>query len=131
MDENFKNALEELKSVRRELEWIHEDLRYELFDFHEDLEALQQEHQELQDDDEENLFKYLPFHPDEDQEVRQGLEERRQALLERHGQLQMHNKALEELQDWNEGIIRYLSQNLQHELEELDEELQELKQADD
>jgi chromosome segregation ATPase len=108
MDENFENALEELKSVRRELEWIHEDLRYELFDFHEDLEALQQEHQELQDDDEENLFKYLPFHPDE--EVRQGLEERRKTLLERHGQLQMHNKALEELQDWNEGIDHSISQ---------------------
>ena len=125
MNENFKNALEELKSVRRDLQWIHEGLRNELFDFHKDLRALQQEHQELQDDDEENLFKYLPFHPDE--EVRQGLEERRQALLERHRQLQMHNEALEELQDWNEGIIRHLSQGLQHELEELDEELEELQ----
>ena len=43
----------------------------------------------------------------------------------------MHNKALEELQDWNEGIIRYLSQDLQNELEELEEELQELQPADD
>ena len=96
MDENFEYALQQLQYVQEELQRIHEDLRCELFEFHEDLEALQQEHQQLQHDDEENLFKYLPFHGL--QEVREGLQERRQELLERHRRLQMHNEALEELQ---------------------------------
>ena len=46
MDENFEYALQELNSVREELQSIHDDLRYELFDFHEDLEAFQYEHQD-------------------------------------------------------------------------------------
>ena len=40
MDENFEYALQQLQYVQEELQRIHEDLGYELFEFHEDLEAL-------------------------------------------------------------------------------------------
>ena len=127
MDENFEYALQELKAVREELESIHDDLRYELFDFHEDLEAFQYEHQELQQGDEEQLklWKELPFHEDLRQELREGLEE----LLERHEKLQKHDQALEELEEWNERIIRHLRQDLRRELQALDRALEAFDDA--